>query len=230
MDDQEKLVSGPRMSTAALIVLGGVLSGLAALVVLSHWLPVFTASLAGRQPKAYWELTRASGMTAYALLWLSIVLGLSLSGKVSRVWPGGPTAADLHQFASLLALAFATFHGLILLGDRYIGYTPAQILLPFARSSYRPLWVGMGQVAFYLAAIVAFSVYLRRWIGYHAWRLLHFTSFAIYLLVTAHALGAGTDSRTPLAVAIYGSGSLVICFMTAHRITVSTRVPRPVHG
>ena len=41
-----------------------------------------------------------------------------------------------------LALAFALFHALILLGDRYIGYSPATLLLPFASHDYRPISVG----------------------------------------------------------------------------------------
>jgi hypothetical protein len=53
---------------------------------------------------------------------------------------------DLHQFSGLLGLAFAIFHGAILLGDRYMGYTPLQLLLPFASLDYRPLAVGLGQV------------------------------------------------------------------------------------
>jgi len=120
-----------------------------------NWLAVIAASLSGSEPRAYWYLSRAAGLTAYGLLWLAIVLGLSLSNRLARVWPGGPTAADLHQFASLLALVFAAVHGLVLLGDQYIGYTAVQILVPFAGTAYRPLWVGLGQVGFYLAAVVA---------------------------------------------------------------------------
>jgi hypothetical protein len=53
----------------------------------------------------------------------SVAFGLIMTNRMARVWPGGPTAFDLHQFTSLLGLAFAVFRGLILLGDQYIKYT-----------------------------------------------------------------------------------------------------------
>jgi predicted ferric reductase len=195
-----------------------------------NWLAVIAASLNGPEPRAYWYLSRAAGLTAYGLLWLAIVLGLSLSNRLARVWPGGPTAADLHQFASLLALVFATVHGLVLLGDQYIGYTFAQILVPFTGTGYRPLWVGLGQVGFYLAAVVALSVYLRDSVGYRAWRALHYLSFAVYILATVHAVGAGTDSAAPLAPLIYWVGSVVVGLLTVRRVLTSGPRPAGAHG
>ncbi|MFN8423771.1 MAG: hypothetical protein U0470_10465 [Anaerolineae bacterium] len=80
---------------------------------------------------------------------------------MARLWPGGPTAFDLHQHVSLLSLAFAVFHALILLGDRYIDYTLATVLVPFASRDYRPIGVGLGQLAFYPLAVVGLSFYVR---------------------------------------------------------------------
>ncbi len=192
-----------------------------------NWLAVLAGSLGGPEPRAYWYLSRAAGLTAYALLWLAVVLGLSLSNRLARVWPGGPTAADLHQFASLLALAFAGLHGLVLLGDQYIGYTFVQITVPFAGAAYRPLWVGLGQVGFYLAGIVAFSVYVRDAIGYRAWRTIHYFSLVVYLLATVHALG-GTDSASPLAFALYWTGAVVVGGLTVRRLLSGG--PARAHG
>jgi hypothetical protein len=63
------------------------------------------------------------------------VLGLSITNRLARLWPGGPAAADLHEHASLLGLAFGLLHALVLLGDAYIGYTLPQLLIPFASVS-----------------------------------------------------------------------------------------------
>lgn len=206
-----------------------VLGALVIFVLVLRWLPALVASLSGPEPRAYWYLSRASGITAYGLLWLSVVLGLSLSNQLARVWPGGPTAADLHQFTGFLALGFATVHGLVLLGDQYIGYSLAQLLLPFAGAGYRPFWVGLGQLGFYLAALVAFSVYLRGAIGYRAWRVIHYGSFAVYILATVHALGAGTDSAAPQAFAAYMGGATAVCLLTVRRIWMGD-VPRERRG
>jgi predicted ferric reductase len=181
----------------------------------------------GSSPKAYWYLSRASGFVAYLLIWLSVVLGLLITGKLSRVWPGGPPTVDLHQFSGLLGLAFAVFHGLILLGDRYVGYTPLQLLVPFAGLEYRPLAVGLGQIALYVGLLVGLSFYVRRYIGFRTWRLLHFGSFAVYVLITIHGLAAGTDVGSPVTLALYGATGLTTFFLTVFRILTSVGRRQP---
>lgn len=201
-----------------LTVVAAVLGGLVIFSLVLKWLPALATSLTGPEPRAYWYLSRAAGITAYGLIWLSVVLGLTLSNRLARIWPGGPTTADLHQFTGFLAFGFATAHGIVLLGDQYIGFTLAQILVPFTGAGYRPFWVGLGQVGFYLAALVAFSVYLRGAIGYRVWRILHYGGFGVYLLATIHALGAGTDSTAPLALPLYMGGAAVVGLLTVRRI------------
>ncbi len=174
------------MLTAA--VVGAIL----ALLVLPHWLPALLSDIAVQ--KAPWHLARSSGVASYFLLWLSMVLGLSLSSRTARVWPGNLTAFELHQFTTLLALTLAMFHAIVLLGDAYIGYTPWQLALPFAAAGYRPGATGLGQLGFYLALLITVSFYVRSRIGRRAWRLLHFGSFLVYGFVTLHGLLAGTDA------------------------------------
>ena len=202
----------------ALMLLVIVAGALAAVAVMPTWLPLVSASLLGREPKAYWYLARMSALVAYALLWLSMILGLSMSNRLARVWPGGPTTFDLHQHTSLLGLAFALFHALVLLGDRYIGYTLAQVLVPFASAGYRPLPVGLGQVGLYLLAVVALSFYVRRITGYWFWRIVHFLSFAIFLLALAHGLWSGTDSAALWARGLYWASGGSILFLTIYRL------------
>ncbi len=215
------------LESALLLLLGAAVGALLAAVVVPRWLPDLAASLVGPSPRAYWYLSRASGFVAYLLLWLSVALGLLISGKLSRLWPGGPTAVDLHQFSGLLALAFAVFHALILLGDRYLTYTPLELLVPFAALDYRPLAVGLGQVAFYLSLVVGLSFYVRRHIGFRVWRLLHFGAFAVYVLATVHGLAAGTDAGSAMAVGLYGATALTTCFLTVFRILTSVGRTQP---
>jgi predicted ferric reductase len=209
------------------IVLAAILGAFAAVVVLPTWLPGLSQSLLGTDPRAYWYLARASGVIAYVLLWVSVALGITITNKMSRIWPGGPTAVDLHQFASLLGLTLSIFHALILLGDRYTNYTLAQLLIPFASSPYRPFWVGLGQSAFYLMLPVAFSFYARRFLGYKLWRLIHYLSFVIYFFVTLHGLWSGTDATTPGMLGLYALTILATYFLMVYRILASIRHPRP---
>ena len=159
-------------------ILGAALFGvIASLYILPTFLPAMAGSMIGSQPKVFWYLSRGSGIVAFWMLWLSMVFGVLLTGKVARWWPGSPQSLDLHQFTSLLGLGLALFHALILTGDHFINYSLAQVLTPFAGQGYRPFWVGIGQVAFYLTAIVTFSFYVRKRIGVRTWRLLHYLSF-----------------------------------------------------
>ncbi|MFN8474933.1 MAG: hypothetical protein U0822_22285 [Anaerolineae bacterium] len=183
------------------------------------------ASFTGAAPMGYWYLSRGAAIVAYLLMWLSVVFGLMITNKLGRKWPGGLATVDLHQFVSLLALAFAAFHGLILLGDQYIGYSLAQILVPFTSTDYRPLWVGLGQIGLYVAALVSFSFYVRQYIGHRAWRALHYSSFAVYVMVTLHGLMSGTDSTNLAVRLMYALTAASVVALTAYRIKV-TRAQR----
>ena len=225
-DDLENLQPTLGLDAVILIVLATIVGAFAAVVVLPAWLPGLSASLLGATPKGYWYLARAAGVIAYVLLWFSVALGVTITNKMSRVWPGGPTAVDLHQFASLLALTIAIFHALILLGDRYMNYTLAQILIPFALPGNLSLWFALGQIGTYLMVPVAFSFYARRFIGFKVWRLIHYTSFVIYFLVTVHGLWSGTDTLTPAMLGLYVVTILATYFLTMYRVLVSVRQPR----
>lgn len=206
----------PAMGLPALIgmLIATIIGALAAVFVLPIWLPRLGASVVGAEPKVYWLLARSSALVAYTLLWLSMIFGLLMTSKLARLWPGGPTAFDLHQHTSLLGLAFALFHALILLGDRYVQATPYQILVPFAYTGYQPFWVGLGQLSLYLLALVGFSFYLKRVIGRNAWRLIHFLSFALFILALLHGILSGTDTTVPWVQGLYWvtGGSVLFLF------------------
>ena len=213
-----------------LILLAAVIGAFAAVIVLPVWLPGLSASLLGSEPKAYWYLSRTSGVIAYLLVWVSVALGVGIKNRMAQAWPGGPTAVDLHQFASLFALALSVFHALILLGDRYANYSPSQIVTPFAITNPPALWSGLGQIGFYLMVPVAFSFYARQFIGFRLWRLIHYASFVIYVFVTAHGIFAGTDTATPGMLGLYALSVLSTYFLIVHRILVSVRHPRRQPG
>ncbi|HNP71797.1 MAG TPA: hypothetical protein PLO33_07950 [Kouleothrix sp.] len=202
---------GVAILAAVGVMLVGQAGGLAAL----------GAALLGQH--SAWYMSRASAFVAYVLLWWSMVLGVSITNKLARLWPGGPTAGALHEHASLLGLAFGALHGLVLLGDKYIGYTLPQILIPFAGTSYLPLWVGLGQVGFYLMALVTLSFYVRRWIGARTWRSIHYLSFAVFALALLHGLFSGTDTSALWAVWMYAGTGLSLLGLTIYRALMPRR-------
>jgi len=204
---------------ALLAVLFGVaVIALAATVALPAWLPQISQSLLSDKPKAFWYLSRASAFAAFGLMWLSMMFGLLVTNKLARVWPGGLTAFDLHQYASLLGLVFIIFHACILLGDRFINYTLIQIVVPFGSLNYRPEWVGLGQIALYLTVLVSLTFYARRLITQRGFRIIHYLSYLAFLLALVHGLWSGTDNAAIWARGVYWFCGGSTLFFTVYRI------------
>lgn len=205
----------------ALVMLAAFLGALTAAAILPNWLPGLSQSLTGTDPKAFWYLSRGSAFTAYFLLWLSMMLGVGITNKLSALWPGLPPTIELHQYTSILGLAFGLFHGLILMADHFIQFSFLQVLVPFSTSAYKPLAVGIGQLGFYMMLIITLSFYVRKKIGPKTWRGIHFVSFASYALSLIHGITAGTDSSTLGAQLVYLVTGALLLFMILYRILVS---------
>lgn len=191
---------------------------LLAVLVLPIWLPNLSFSLGGDAPKAYWYLSRATAFVSLSLLWLSMAMGLGMTNKMARLWPGAPATFALHEYVSLLGLAFAAFHGIVILGDHYINFTFLQLVIPFSTVDYRPFWVGIGQLAFYTWAILALSFYIRPVIGQKSWRFLHYGSFAMYLMGISHGIFSGTDASAGWAQHYYWYSAGSLLFLLMYRI------------
>jgi predicted ferric reductase len=163
----------------------------------------------------WWYVTRASGIIAYLLLWFSTILGLAvtskyLDGMLDRIF-----TYDFHEFISLLAIAFTLVHVLVLMLDRYLPYSIVQILVPFI-SPYRPFWVGVGVISFYLVLLVTITFYLRNRIGSRAFRTIHYLSLLSYIGVTLHGYFSGTDTALPSMKILYDVTGLAVLFLTVY--------------
>ena len=165
--------------------------------------------------QAMWYLTRAAGIMAYLLLWLSTVWGLVIPSKLFGEVLNGEFSYDFHKFISLFSLGFLGLHIFVLTADRYLPFTVAQILVPFI-APYRPLWVGIGIIGFYLTLLVTVTFYMRKSIGMKAFRVIHYTSLAAYFAAVIHALMSGTDSSLPALSLLYLGTSAVVVFLTVY--------------
>ena len=210
--------SSVNIQTFLVFLLASTIGLLLAVLILPNWLPNLNFSLGGDAPKAYWYLSRATAFASLSLLWLSMALGMGITNKMARTWPGAAAAFAMHEYVSLLGLAFAVFHAVVLLGDHYINFTFLQLLIPFSTVDYRPLWVGIGQIGFYVWAIVALTFYIRSLIGQKTWRALHYASFAMYLMGLLHGLFSGTDTAMPWATSYYWISGGILLFLFFGRL------------
>jgi len=220
-DEEEYEGVGPLVGVALAISMGV----LAAVALLPAWAPNLAGTLMGNTPKAYWYLSRGLAFVALGLLWISMMLGLLITDKLARSWPGAAAAFAIHEYVSLLGLAFSLFHALVLLGDRFIQYKLVNLLVPFASEQYRPFWTGLGQLGFYVWLLVNISFYIRRRIGPNTWKLIHYASFFTFVSVIIHGLSSGTDTQATWAQAVYWWMGGSILFLTAYRIAASIAGP-----
>jgi methionine sulfoxide reductase heme-binding subunit len=144
--------------------------------------------------KTLWFLTRGLGVGALLLLTASIALGVLTTARWrSPKWPRFVTAG-LHRNLTLLAIGFVVIHVLTTILDGYTSIGLKDAVLPFL-SSYRPVWLGLGAIAFDLLLILVATSLLRERIGYRVWRYVHWLAYAAWPIALVHALGTGSDAR-----------------------------------
>lgn len=163
----------------------------------------------------WWYVTRASGIIAYLLLWFSTVLGLAVTSKYLDGMLDRLFTYDFHEFISLLSVTFTLVHVIVLTLDHYLPYSLAQILVPFI-SPYRPFWVGTGVISFYIILLVTITFYLRKKIGMHSFRVIHYLSLLGYIGSTLHGYYAGTDTALVSMQILYKASGLVVLFLTVY--------------
>jgi methionine sulfoxide reductase heme-binding subunit len=145
------------------------------------------------QSHGWWLASRASGLVAFALITISVGIGLAMAGKVMRRPGLSRKLVKIHEQTALAGLVAIAVHGITLLGDPWLNPGVAGVTVPFAMS-YKTLFTGLGVVAGYLAALLGLSFYVRKRIGPRLWRKAHRATVVVYVLGLVHALGSGTDA------------------------------------
>ncbi len=182
------------------VVIGALLLALlGAIASRGGWLDVAVPRPAGM---GAWFAARATGFTAFGALALDVILGLAMSTRAGDRWVPRAHALDLHGWLSPVALALVCGHAFALLADRYIRFDVVDVLVPFA-APYRPVAVGIGVLAGYVAIVVHASFAFRKRIGTKTWRRLHYLSFVAFAGAAVHGIAAGSDTTRPWAIAVY---------------------------
>ncbi len=140
-----------------------------------------------------WMLARGSGVAAYLLLAGATIWGLLLASKVLDRSASARDLTWVHESLSLAAVAATVVHMVSLWLEEFIDFDLRHLLIPGA-SSFRPVPVALGVVAFWALAVITPSFYLRNRIGQRAWRTLHFATFGCFLAAAIHGITAGTDT------------------------------------
>ena len=169
----------------------------------------------------YWYATRSSALLAYALLYLSIFLGVSIRIPLLNKLIKPIYSCSSHCWISLQALVFAAVHGLLLLGDKFMNFKLVNIFIPFYPTvgnqmpGINPQFLALGILSFYLMIILVATSYARRFIGQKLWRSLHFLNIGLFIIVFIHALYMGTDLKGGILreIFIYANAFLVLLLL-----------------
>ena len=167
-----------------------------------------------------WYTTRITALLSYLALSASTIYGLLLSTRLLDRVTHRPISFTLHQDLAGIGVALALVHAAVLMIDRSVPYSPVEVVVPFA-GPYRPLWVGIGQMAMGLSLLVLLSFYVRKRIGTRAWRTIHYLSFAAFVGATIHGLMAGSDTSAGWVYAAYLTLTVVVVFLTTYRVVLA---------
>jgi len=180
-----------------------------------------TATIGG---KAFWYLTRASGLVSIVLLSATILLGVVASvGWTTPRWPRF-LSQDVHRNLSLLCITFVGVHVVTTVADGYVPIGLVDVILPF-RSTYRPIYLGFGALCFDLLLAVLITSGLRHRIGYGSWRFVHWLAYLCWPIALVHGLGSGTDTPLPLVLAVEAACTVVVVAAFAWRLTTGRSLP-----
>jgi methionine sulfoxide reductase heme-binding subunit len=180
---------------------------------------------------ATWVLTRGSGVVSLLLLTASVVLGIvNLARWRSIRWPRF-VIDGLHRNIALLAVLFVGVHVAMTVIDRYTSINLVNAVLPFS-GSYKPLWLGLGAIAFDLLLALIATGLLRRFVGYRLWRATHWLAYACWPAALLHGIGMGTDRSQSwmLAVTLACIGVVVIAGIARLTLAVGERERLPRIG
>ena len=167
--------------------------------------------------EALWALGRGNGIVALAFMTLSVALGVaSRSGRPLFALPRFGIAA-VHRFVALAATLLVMLHMGLLLLDPYAKLRIIDFVVPFL-GAYRPLWQGLGTVAFDLLIVVIITSLLRDRLGLRVFRVVHWATYLLWPISLAHALGNGTDTGRVWFQAFAGGCALVVAVVVVWRL------------
>lgn len=182
----------------------------------------------------WWYLSRASGTVAWILVLAACMWGILLATRLFRGWDRPAWLLDLHRWLGSLLLAATFLHVGALIGDNYTHFDLVDIAVPFA-SEWQPNAVALGVFAMYMLMAVQVTSWAMKKLPKPVWRAIHMLSYVAFIMVTWHAIMAGTDVSSPVySILVVVIIALACAFGTARIITLrekatsSRRVPAGV--
>lgn len=152
-------------------------------------------------PAIWWYVTRASAIVAWALMVISVTWGILLATRVMKPKDNPSWLLDLHRWLAGLSVVFVAIHMASLFIDTYAAFTLQDLFIPF-HSQYQKIaqlgaWpIALGVICTYLLIAVQVTSLMMKKLPRKYWKAIHYSSYALVLLVSFHAGWSGTDVRS----------------------------------
>jgi len=171
---------------------------------------------------ALWYLTRGTGTVTLVLLTISVALGVANVRRLQTETVPRFVFEAVHRRVAMLGLALLAVHIVTSLLDPFAPIRLIDAVVPLV-SAYRPIWLGLGALAFdVLIAIVMTSV-LRRRLGYRAWRVTHSLAYVCWPIALVHGLGTGSDAKTSWMLLLTAGCVAIVLVAVWMRAAASSR-------
>ena len=164
----------------------------------------------------WWFLARSTGIVAWGVLTVAVVVGLLLSTRIAGKKTQPAWLLDVHRLLGGIAVALVALHLLGLYLDSYVQFGALDLFVPFI-ASWQPVAVAWGILAFYLLLAVTVSSMMMKRIPRKLWKVIHFSSYGLFWLTAVHGATAGTDAAHPAYVGGSIASIVLVLFLTAYR-------------
>jgi methionine sulfoxide reductase heme-binding subunit len=165
----------------------------------------------------FWFIARITGLTAFAVLSLSVLSGEALRTSVLDFLAKNRAIRKLHDFTTPLWLPLVFAHIIALLFDKTARIEPISVVIPFT-TSYGQLPIGLGTIAFDIIMVVTITSWLRSRMNNTVWMWIHRTSYLGFVAIFFHAALSGTDFDAPLVSALAWSTAAGLAILGVSRM------------
>lgn len=159
-------------------------------------------------------LQRITGLTAFALLFIQLVVGSNMDYFRSKL---GEKALKIHIVNGILTYLFILLHPLLMVLMMYVGYSKLDPFYVFVDicvlcDGIYEYYINFGRLAFLFTTIAVFAGLFRgvnMWMRKN-WRKLHILNYFAFYFVSIHSYNIGSDSSDPLFTYIFWTAQIVV--------------------
>lgn len=171
----------------------------------------------GNRPLLINILQRMSGLVAFSLLFVQIILG-AFMGKWTQIL--GAKAYWVHINQGLLAYVFIFIHPITQMLLDYEARGLQGALLTFLPGF--DIFLNFGKLAFvFLTAAVVIGYFRTKPFLRRNWRKLHILNYLAFFLIAIHSRNLGTDVSAPPFVFIFSIALLIVPLTIVYRLIPS---------